>query len=49
MQTCFKFMYACLILLQALLHSSVACSLKPSIQWVAASDLEDAAATSVSH
>ncbi len=33
---------------QALLHASVACSLKPSIQWIAASDLEDATATSVS-
>ncbi|KAM0911949.1 hypothetical protein ACQ4PT_013132 [Festuca glaucescens] len=35
-----------LSVVKALLHSSVACSLKPSIQWVAASDLEDAAATS---
>ena len=37
-----------LILFQALLHASVACSQKPSIQWVSASDLEDAAAASVS-
>jgi CTP synthase len=36
-------------LFQALLHASVACSLKPSIQWIAASDLEDATAINVSH
>lgn len=28
-------------LLQALLHACIACSLKPSIDWIAASDLED--------
>ncbi|KAF2908301.1 hypothetical protein DAI22_12g174800 [Oryza sativa Japonica Group] len=35
-----------LSVVKALLHASVACSLKPSIQWIAASDLEDATATS---
>nr|CAB3466148.1 unnamed protein product [Digitaria exilis] len=33
-----------LSVVKALLHASVACSLKPSIQWIAASDLEDATA-----
>ncbi|KAF7063976.1 hypothetical protein CFC21_070426 [Triticum aestivum] len=35
-----------LSVVKALLHASVACSQKPSIQWVSASDLEDAAAAS---
>ncbi|NP_001146892.2 CTP synthase isoform X1 [Zea mays] len=35
-----------LSVVKALLHASVACSLKPSIQWIAASDLEDATAIS---
>lgn len=26
---------------QALLHACIACSLKPSVDWIAASDLED--------
>uniref|UniRef100_A0A0D9Y092 CTP synthase n=1 Tax=Leersia perrieri TaxID=77586 RepID=A0A0D9Y092_9ORYZ len=34
-----------LSVVKALLHASVACSLKPSIQWIAASDLEDATST----
>ncbi|GJM95463.1 hypothetical protein PR202_ga12201 [Eleusine coracana subsp. coracana] len=34
-----------LSVVKALLHACVACSLKPSIQWIAASDLEDATAT----
>ncbi|XP_062204457.1 uncharacterized protein LOC133906533 isoform X2 [Phragmites australis] len=34
-----------LSVVKALLHASVACSLKASIQWIAASDLEDATAT----
>lgn len=29
---------------QALLHACIACSLKPSIDWIAASDLEDESA-----
>jgi len=33
--------------LQALLHACVARSLKPSIDWIAASDLEDESAKSV--
>ncbi|CAN6329389.1 unnamed protein product [Urochloa humidicola] len=33
-----------LSVVKALLHACVACSLKPSIQWIAASDLEDATA-----
>uniref|UniRef100_A0A453JZ72 CTP synthase N-terminal domain-containing protein n=1 Tax=Aegilops tauschii subsp. strangulata TaxID=200361 RepID=A0A453JZ72_AEGTS len=37
-----------LSVVKALLHASVACSQKPSIQWVSASDLEDATAASVS-
>lgn len=32
---------------QALLHASVACSLKPSVEWIAASDLEDESAKAV--
>ncbi|ONM33380.1 CTP synthase family protein [Zea mays] len=36
-----------LSVVKALLHASVACSLKPSIQWIAASDLEDATAISL--
>lgn len=35
-----------LSVVKALLHASVACSQKPSIQWVSASDLEDATAAS---
>ncbi|KAM0920472.1 hypothetical protein ACQ4PT_007492 [Festuca glaucescens] len=34
------------LLVKVVLHSSVACSLKPSIQWAVASDFEDASATS---
>ena len=34
-------------MLQALLHASIACSLKPSVQWIAASDLEDESAKAV--
>ncbi|KAG1365290.1 CTP synthase [Cocos nucifera] len=33
-----------LSVVKALLHASVSCSLKPSIQWIAASDLEDESA-----
>ncbi|RWR94259.1 CTP synthase [Cinnamomum micranthum f. kanehirae] len=33
-----------LSVLKALLHASIACSLKPSVQWIAASDLEDESA-----
>lgn len=33
--------------LQALLHACIACSLKPHIEWIAASDLEDESEKSV--
>jgi hypothetical protein len=36
-----------LFCLQALLHACIACSLKPSIDWIAASDLEEDSAESV--
>lgn len=36
-----------LLKLQALLHASIACSLKPTIDWIAASDLEDDSAKMV--
>lgn len=32
---------------QALLHACIACSLKPSVDWIAASDLEDDSAVLV--
>lgn len=32
---------------QALLHACIACSLKPQIEWIAASDLEDESEKSV--
>ncbi|XP_026446191.1 CTP synthase-like [Papaver somniferum] len=35
-----------LSVVKALLHACIACSLKPSIDWIAASDLEDATANS---
>nr|XP_048337161.1 CTP synthase 2 isoform X3 [Ziziphus jujuba var. spinosa] len=35
-----------LSVVKALLHACIACSLKPSIDWIAASDLEDDSATS---
>nr|XP_043609222.1 CTP synthase [Erigeron canadensis] len=35
-----------LSVVKALLHASIACSLKPSIEWIAASDLEDESAES---
>ncbi|KAE8696860.1 CTP synthase 1 [Hibiscus syriacus] len=35
-----------LSVMKALLHASIACSLKPSIDWIAASDLEDDTARS---
>ncbi|XP_020587772.1 CTP synthase isoform X2 [Phalaenopsis equestris] len=35
-----------LSVIKALLHACVACSLKPSVEWVAASDLEDESARS---
>lgn len=34
-----------LSVIKALLHACVACSMKPSVEWVAASDLEDESAT----
>lgn len=37
----------CFACLQALLHACIACSLKPSIDWIAASDLEDESANMV--
>lgn len=33
-----------LLSIQALLHACTACSLKPAVDWIAASDLEDESA-----
>lgn len=40
-------LYAFICKIQALLHACIACSLKPAVDWIAASDLEDDSANSV--